>query len=317
MTFPSSPDTGLSHGLVAELTVYEESQSALSEIAFDWLTEGVKSASVRGEIGHLPAESPMSTKGFGDVHGAVSHAVKTGWWGYLAISPRDTFDVLYNPYGEIAFPWLRDHIEDRPESAAAKIGRFHESGEVGNSIIRLSVSFDEELPDYVKLSYRVDEAVLVNPASTDTEHARMLATVNRAARLHNVVFGHFSYAHAGEATELERYTRGPSRVPNRNTPLWRSRARGYSWLTVVSGDIARQLGGVDRLRESGAFYRVEKLPCGSVLLQATESFQEYRGERVKAVYRVLKSVLISGELRYPPPVPDQPSTHMILFDVAD
>ncbi|MEU0085624.1 hypothetical protein [Streptomyces sp. NPDC006274] len=310
----SSVNADLSHGLVAEITVHEKDRERLTAAAFEWLTEGVGVAAVRGEIERLPNELPVSRSGYLRVEESVPRVRKEGWWGYFSVSPEGTFDVLHNPYVEEALPWLKDRIAARPESASVKIGEFAEGGEIGNSSLRLSVSFDEELADYVKLTYHIDESVLVSPGRTLAEHARLLNVVNWACHRYNVVFGHFSYVHSGGATELERYLRGPARVPVLNTPAWRERLRGYSWLMVASADIVRSIGGADALSESGAFCSVSSLPNGSVLLQATPLFQEYRGESVRAVHHVLRGVLVKGDFRRPAPVPGQPPTHMVLFD---
>ncbi|MGW7358050.1 hypothetical protein ACWGI0_15820 [Streptomyces sp. NPDC054802] len=311
----SSANAGLSHGLVAEITVHEEERESLTAAAFGWLTEGVGVVAVQGELDNLPEGLPVSASGFSRVRESVPRMKKEGWWGYLTVSPEGTLDVLHNPYVEEALPWLKSHLDARPESAGVKIGEFAEGGEIGNSSIRLSASFDAELADYVKLTYHIDEAVLTSPETTQIEHARLLAAVSWACHRYNVVFSHFSYAHSGGATELERYLRGPARVPTWNTPQWRERLRGYSWLMVASADIVRSIGGADALSDSGAFCSVSPLPNGSILLQATPSFQEYRGESVRAVHRVMRDALVKGEFRHPAPVPGQPPTHMVLFDV--
>ncbi|MEV6163756.1 hypothetical protein AB0L71_17805 [Streptomyces sp. NPDC052052] len=306
-------NAGISHGLVAELTVHEKEWEALTIAACGWLTEGVASAAVQGELGGLPRDVPVSRSGYSQVWESVPRQRKEVWWGYVSVSPQGTFDVLYNPYVEEVLPWLRSHIDKRPESADVQIGTFAEGGEIGNSSIQLSVSFDEELPDYVKLTYRLDEAVLVDPSTTQTEHTRLLAAVSWACHRYNVVFGHFSYEHSVGATELERCLRGPERVPGRNTPLWRSRLRGYSWLMVISGDVAQTLGGAEAMVASGAFNSVQPLPNSALLLQATPLFQEYRGEPVSAVHRTVRAVLVEGEWRSPSPAPGQPSRHMVVL----
>ncbi|MFI8917325.1 hypothetical protein ACIGW4_37760 [Streptomyces sp. NPDC053513] len=309
----SLSNSGMSHDLVAEITVYGEDQEELTSVALDWLTRGVAEAISVGGVGNPPKGLPVSDVGFNSIAKAVN-ARKGGWWGCFSASPRDTFDVLYNPYVSESIHWVDRAIRARPESMAVKIGEFMEGGEIGNSAIRFSVSFDEDLASYVKLTYFIDEALLSASSTTQIEHTRLLASVSWACRRYNVVFSHFSYAHTGGATELERYFRGPSGIPSRNTPQWRDRLRGYSWLMVASREIVHDIGGVGALRESNAFQAVSPLPNGSVLLQATPSFQEYRGERVGAVHRVLRDALIQGEFRRPAPVPGQPPTHMVIFD---
>lgn len=310
-----SVNSGLSHDLVMELTIYDENVDRLSAVAFGWLTEGVAESAIGGELGRLQQGLRVSATGFSRAQDSIPLRRKGGLWGSVSVSPRGTFDVLYNPYVKEALPWLMSRIAEKPESADVEIGKFTRDGEISNSVIRLSVSFDEELPNYVKLVYHIDETVLVNSDTAQAAHSRLLTVVNWACSRYNVVFGHFSYAHSGGRTELESYLRGPARVPSRNTPNWRERLRGYSWLTVVSDDIVRRLGGIEALCDSGAFSSASLLPNDSVLLQATPWFHEYRGERVEAVYRALRAKLIEGEFRRPSPAPGQPSTHMVLFDV--
>lgn len=309
-------NSGLSHDLVMELTIYDEDDDGLSTVAFDWLTEGVAKAAIGGELSRLQDGLRVSVDGLLRVRDSIPKQRGGGLWGSISVSPLGTFDVLYNPYVEEALPWLKSRLVEKPESADVKIGKFAGDGEISNSVIRLSASFDEELPNYVKLVYQVDEAVLADSDTARNEHSRLLSTVRWACGRYNVVFGHFSYAHSGGRTELESYLRGPVRVPSRNTPNWREQLRGYSWLTVVSGDIVRRLGGVDTLRESGAFSSISEFPNGSSLLQATPWFHEYRDERVGAVHRALRAMLIEGEFRRPAPAPGRPSTHMVLFDEA-
>ncbi|MFE1547784.1 hypothetical protein [Streptomyces sp. NPDC058718] len=295
-----------------ELTVHEPDPSRRADIAFRWLTEGVSTADTDGLLPALPATPRVSAAGSKKISVSAA-AQRTGVFGFLDVSPADTFDVLYNPYTAAALPWLRDHLARSPESAGARIGTVDPHTGQETRRISLSVTFDEDLPDYVKLLYTVDEAELTTPSTSPTAHARLLDTIRWAAHRFDIVFAHTSYEHAGGATELERYTRGPGRVPSINTPLWRSRLRGYSWLGIISADIAQALGGRPALESSSAFHAVEPLPNGSLLVLATPRFQDYRGEAVIAVKQALGDALISGELRQPPPVPGPPTT-MIVFE---
>ncbi|MEV6357264.1 hypothetical protein [Streptomyces hydrogenans] len=210
--------------------------------------------------------------------------------------------------------WAADIIKDRPESLIVKVGKFSKDGQVGDSSIRFVVSFDEDLPNYVKLAYCVGDDLLCAQSHSSVEHARLFAAVDWACRSANIVFGHFSYVHTGGATELEAYLRGPAGVPSSNTPKWRERLRGYSWLMVASRDIAEAAGGVDALLTSDAFEYASALPNGSVLLQATSEFQQYTGDRVRRVHQSLREFLINGEFRRPAPVPGCPPLHMVIFE---
>jgi hypothetical protein len=99
-----------------------------------------------------------------------------------------------------------------------------------------------------------------------------------------------------------------------NIPQWRTLLRGYSWIMVVSAEIAELLGGNEALRDTGAFSGVSALPNGALLLQATPTFQQYDGEAVRAVYEVFRDVLVQGEPRSPLPMPGQPPVNLVVTD---
>jgi len=50
---------------------------------------------------------------------------------------------------------------------------------------------------------------------------------------------------------------------------------GYSWITLCPASAVARLGGVASLRNGGAFWRVDELPGGGTLLQATERADQY------------------------------------------
>lgn len=73
--------------------------------------------------------------------------------------------------------------------------------------------------------------------------------------------------------------------------------RGYPWVTVCSARIVDRLGGVARLRESGAFTEVEELPTGSVWLRTMNCLADYTGDALRSVIRVVAPVLPQGRPR--------------------
>lgn len=186
-------------------------------------------------------------------------------------------------------------------------------GEIGDSDISVSVTFEEELPEYVKLVVNLDETELLDLETARSVQDRLLESVRWACEQHNVVFGHVSYKHAQGMTELERFIRGEAGDPIANTPRWRSQLRGYSWLMVISADIAATLGGPEGLRGSRAFHSVDVLPNGSLLLQATPTFREYCGPAVQDVHRAVRDVLVTGEFRSLPPIPGVPPADMVVL----
>jgi hypothetical protein len=76
--------------------------------------------------------------------------------------------------------------------------------------------------------------------------------------------------------------------------------RGYSWVTLVPGNLVGRLGGVEMLEGSGAFHLVSALPAGGVWLQATERLADYDLVAARKVFDVLRPVLIRGMPATPP-----------------
>ncbi|MFD8354656.1 hypothetical protein ACFV1X_37765 [Streptomyces coelicoflavus] len=303
---------GVTHEMAVELTVFDSDQARLSECAVQWLTEGVRQFAGTDV---LQEASPyrVSAKGYSDVP-ALRPRGEAKRWAYATAAPNDSFDVLYNPYVPDALPWLMRSIDDRAESITVVSGLFADKGEIGNSDVSAAVGFEEENPSYGKLILTLSEAALHDPERAATVERSILRSVQWACNRYNVVFGHFSYRHACGETELEKFLRGDASDPAANTPKWRFRLRGYSWLMVVPGDIADALGGVYGLSASPAFHSVSLLPNGALLLQATPTFREYCGTAVRDVHRVVRDVLIEGEFRkgtqLPPGVPPP---YMVVF----
>ncbi|MEU5094894.1 hypothetical protein [Streptomyces sp. NPDC020996] len=304
-------NANLSHGLTVELTVYDTDLDRQSTCAYQWLTDGVRQ--IGGERVLLSAgQGRISSKGFTSVP-AMRPRGDFSRWSYVWVAPQDTLDVLYNPYTSDVLPWIRRVIEDRPESISVESGKFVELGEIGDTDIFASVVFEEELPEYVKLLVYPDEADLLAAETAQRVQDRLVQSVRWACERYNVVFGHVSYRHALGMTELERFLRGEDGSPISNTPRWRSQLRGYSWLMVISSDIAHLLGGVETLRDSRAFHSISTLPNGSLLLQATPTFREYRGPAVEKVYDAVRKVLVTGEFRTLPPIPGIPPANMVVL----
>ncbi|MEU6381900.1 hypothetical protein [Streptomyces sp. NPDC046909] len=304
-------NANLSHGLTVELTVYDTSPAQLSSCAYAWLTDGVRQFA-GSDIVQTAGQVRISSKGFSRVPTLKPHG-ESNRWSYVSVAPQGTFSVLYNPYAPDSLPWLRRIIDDRPESVSVESGEFTHNGEIGDADVWVSVTFEAELPEYAKLVLYVDEKELVGPETARSTQGRLLQTVQWACNRYNVVFGHVSYRHAQGMTELERFLRFEPSDPILNTPQWRSKLRGYSWLMVVSADVAHMLGGVDTLRRSLVFHSISVLPNGSLLLQATPTFEEFRGAAVRNVQRLMRDVLVTGEFRKPPPVPGLPPTHLIVL----
>jgi hypothetical protein len=51
------------------------------------------------------------------------------------------------------------------------------------------------------------------------------------------------------------------------------------------------VGGIDRLRDSGAFVAVTESPHRGALLQATDNFQEFDDDKASQIFELLRGVL--------------------------
>jgi hypothetical protein len=70
--------------------------------------------------------------------------------------------------------------------------------------------------------------------------------------------------------------------------------RGYAWVTVCPRALAWRLGGAPGLSRSGAFFKVQELPSGDVLLQATDLPHQFDREALRVVWSALAPVLPPG-----------------------
>jgi hypothetical protein len=69
---------------------------------------------------------------------------------------------------------------------------------------------------------------------------------------------------------------------------------GYAWITLCRAELSAALGGAARLAASGAFWQVEELANGSVLLQVTEKAADYGPDEARAAFEALAPVLPPG-----------------------
>jgi hypothetical protein len=74
--------------------------------------------------------------------------------------------------------------------------------------------------------------------------------------------------------------------------------RGYSWVTVVTPELAGRLGGAGALQASNAFCDVTVLPDGALWLRATPTINEFTGDRVRLVFEALAPALVTGVARF-------------------
>lgn len=141
----------------------------------------------------------------------------------------------------------------------------------------------------------------------------LLELTQRMAGLADLAYGEILRAAAGptSGTLLDAALR---RAPEESADACRRQLRGYEWVTVCPRELAQRLGGPDGLRDTGAFAEVTPLPYGAVLLRATDTPEEYRGERVQAVFRALAPVLPAG---MPRRLPEHDFSRIVFADARE
>ncbi|MEV4130546.1 hypothetical protein AB0J72_00035 [Dactylosporangium sp. NPDC049742] len=122
----------------------------------------------------------------------------------------------------------------------------------------------------------------------------LLPVLRAAAQSGNPTYGEISYA-----ARLQQSAREVALNQDGDAELLSSErsARGYSWLTVIAQDLGERLGGVEALRDSGAFTEVEAMPGGGFWLLATDRMADYGPDQADRVFSALRPVL---DLTKPP-----------------
>lgn len=150
-------------------------------------------------------------------------------------------------------------------------------------------------------------------AGTEEEEAAVCAMLYDVAAANDPTYGEISLQVAGlpSGSLLERSLGHLGhQAKHRNWRVHpRDQLKGYSWVTVVPGDLVERLGGVAALRATGAFHVVEALPAGGAWLKATERLADYDLAAAGRVFDALRPVLIKGR-------PAGASVSTVLIDEA-
>lgn len=216
-------------------------------------------------------------------------------WGAIAVAPLkwNGMRIWYRRVRRSNLEWLAEVLADRPVSARISIGRVDAKGIMLPGGVEVSAQSGLGKPGELipagRLSAR--DSLMWRPGARleDTAGLReRLAGVAREWAARPGMRGVF----AGEIleAEMELPFSGPPGVIWANEALDRE-LLGYSWLTMCPPGPAGRLGGAGTLRASGAFWQVDELADGAVLLQATERAEEYDLTAAERVYEVLASVL--------------------------
>lgn len=305
----------LDDGLMLELTIHSTEWRVIYQAANDWLRRGLSMAAGGISPAQYERETPFRVRGHGNVPKGLAGGRPGNRWGLVTLSHPDSFDISYNPYRRESLEWISHNLENRPESIGIDFGIFQSDGSNGDRIVGLSVAFDEDLVEFVRLRFHVGMSnSMEEKFKGGYPQALALNVVRQFARDYSVVFGHVSFEDPDGLTEFEKCLPPAKADPVENIPLWPRLLRGYSWITIISDAIATRLGLGESITESGAFESVERLPNGALWMQATQRYADYRGGAVRSVWEVFNDVLIPGDPRRPRSVPGQAPSHMVVFE---
>lgn len=129
----------------------------------------------------------------------------------------------------------------------------------------------------------------------------------------SATFANIASDNSAGRTALETFLPRRRTVGMMESPL---RARGYSWVTVISAEQVQRLGGMTVLEATGAFVEVRPLRYGGALLRATELFEDYDDEAMGRLFRVLAPVLPPGRPRKLPTYAGLPVPRLVYEDAA-
>jgi Protein of unknown function (DUF3396) len=217
--------------------------------------------------------------------------------------------------------WLRDQFAQQlPWRAHLWFGRLDERGHRSGALLWLEMRHDEESSGWVRLSGYPLENDFLDPQTGPAEQQRWREALYSFADGLNPGYGHIAYAEEG-ATALER-----GFDPRQYPPEWRyphftvndcrRYLRGYSWLTIVSQELAQRLGGVDGLRATGAFCEVRQLSRGGVWLQTTPDYRDFTDEALARAFHAVAPVLRPGMPRQVPQMSGEPPQRIVFQDAA-
>lgn len=180
----------------------------------------------------------------------------------------------------------------------------------------------EPSPGWMRLGAYVQESAFVDPHHGPQVQQLWLKVLRSFVERLNPGFGQIEYGYDDfGATGLE-FSLSPDmpleeREPDYTLAQCRQYLRGYSWLTVVPGELAERLGGAAALQNSGAFVDVAQLDAGGVWLLATEDYRDYGPEQIERVFRVLRPVLRPGLPEHMDDLYGDPPQRLVFEDAAD
>ncbi len=193
-------------------------------------------------------------------------------------------------YSDAAWSRAMEDLNDYPFGVSLEITELDREGfpkQRGGSTIAVNRDFYH--PEWVSFTFSASAADTGWPDSVQVQD-QWAASVQRQAAQTNTCAGGMTDDIGPGQTALQRMTLNLSAdIADSKQVL-----RGYTWITILDGQLSARLGGLSRLQSSGAFCDVKELPNGSVWLRATPTINEFTGNKIRKVFEVLAPVLLTG-----------------------
>ena len=288
--FWSEPDS-----LHAELDIRTpENPEVLARIAREWIEAGVRTLA-GDQVQALLAAPALTTRSLARHQGAFGEPGMP--WGSLVVAPDDR-KRQSSLHAWTPETWERflGAADSWPRRMEVELSRLEEHGSPGGGdLVRVAVQRD--YPGYQGWT-RLTAFRTPRPGD-DT--AWELAAQDWASFLEEQALALEVPPAAGFlADDMGAEFRTPFELAVGLMPeevLGTDLLRQYSWLTVVDAGALRRLGGVEPLREGGAFTGVTPLPAGGALLRATQRLLDYTEPAYRRVFEALAPALPPGAPR--------------------
>ncbi|MBM0226520.1 MULTISPECIES: hypothetical protein [Micromonospora] len=199
-----------------------------------------------------------------------------------------------------------ERIDENPVVVAASVHTAEKR--LSYAAIRLEVTRVLDNNPWVRLVIRAMLGAAFDPA---VEYDRWVDFLTEVLADADPAYGEINKDVGDEgSTELDKSLRRDSDVSLKQS---RQVLRGYSWVTVVPGELVERLGGADAIESAGAVAEVRRLAAGGVLLRATRTPEEYDDLAMQRLFRMLAPVLPPGQ---PRDLPGWPTKHQVVYEDA-
>ncbi len=222
---------------------------------------------------------------------------------WVTISKYVEFEsrMKVQPWTKKTWADLLNDLREVPAFVEIRASILDGQGFPGNRWMTVSLRREVEVPEWITMTVRRDSRVFADPVSGAAAQELWLDFLGRRLDAGTTpLFGSLSDDGDGVTfrTELEDQS---GLFHDETLPVMDRLLRGYSWVTVCSPDVGRQLGGPNDPRVQEAFFRAEEVAGGALLLRATQDIRDYGPGDIAAVHGALVDVLPSAPRGGPVP----------------